>query len=481
MKINQWRSAALGALAFIAVHLFPTFVKAEAFIDERLTAWDSVQPGSAFFSPKREVIIYFKDRGYTNRSQMIRSNAVADERGDMTNYLRQEAARLVPASGMLTGGSSAEVLWASRAIVANIDRADLNRIANDNNVEAIIENAIITLEKPLSKRGKTKTDETKMTYGLQIMNVPAVWAQGIDGDGVVVGVIDTGVDADHPELKGKILLQKDFTNDNDNKDYHGHGTHVSGTIVGGNVGGRSIGVAPKAKIIMAKVFNAKGQASTKELLMAMEWMLDPDGDPSTNDAPRIVSNSWGGSQFDYGFRNVVQSWRRFDVFPSFAAGNSGFYFTVGAPAAYPFSFAIGAVNEDYKITGFSSRGPSIEFKKYWPRFHTKPEISAPGYDVFSSTPNGQYDYYSGTSMATPHVSGVIALALQANPSLKLENIEQILIETAMPKGKGPKNNRYGHGIVMADKVIERAKSWATSTHASFFQDKDPNQWEWVTP
>lgn len=464
--------------------------QSKAFVDQRLEAWTSTRSQNSLLEEERKVIVYFKGPAFTNRSQLVKSNAIADEREDMKDYLRFQAKKFASMgnrSNLLSDDSNAQILWSSKAVVTSMTRAQLQRVAHDPEVESVIENAIVTLDEPKQTKSKNKTDESLMTYGLQNINVTAAWDAGYKGEGIVVGVIDTGVDKDHPDLAGKILLQKDFTSENDNIDHNGHGTHVSGTIVGGNASGRSIGVAPNAKIIMGKVLNKDGYGETANILAAMEWMLDPDGNPETNDAPRLVSNSWGSNtQWAYGFRNVVRSWRRFEIFPNFAAGNSGFFFTVGAPASYPFSFAVGAVDENNNIASFSSRGPAILFEdSILPKFITKPEIAGPGVNVYSSIPKNErgeiYDYFSGTSMATPHLAGVLALAYQANPTLKIEDLENILSTSTVAKGKGPKNNRYGYGIVQVDQVVKKAKSWPTKTTASFFQDKDPNQWVWDTP
>ncbi len=479
--MSYWKNAgailASGVLVLISTI---SFVFAEAFIDQRLEAWKTVSGRSQIASETRSVIVFLKAQPFKDRSQFITHQAVAAEKSEVSRFLISEAGRLLPSHGLLQGAARTEVLWASNALVAPVTQRELDRLARDSNVEAIIENAVIPFEQPMKASGANKTDESKLTYGLQKINAPSAWAEKIDGSGVVVGVIDTGVDADHPDLKGKILLQKDFTADNDNKDYHGHGTHVSGTIVGGDASGRQIGVAPGAKIIMAKVFDSKGSAETARLLKAMEWMMDPDEDPNTNDAPRIVSNSWGASSmFFYGFRNVVRNWRRFNIFPSFAAGNSGFYFTVGAPGAYPFAYAVGAVDENLKVTSFSSRGPVVEFGKYYiPKFHTKPEISAPGLNVYSSVPGGAWEYYSGTSMATPHVSGVIALLLQVSPFLTVEDLEKLMNGSVVAQSKG-KSNKYGFGIIQVDQAVARAKSWTTSSMG--FHDQNPALWTWDTP
>jgi subtilisin family serine protease len=480
MKSNHYGALALGSV--IAFFLSTITVGAASFVDPRLEAWNSTVNQGAI-EEQRSVVVILKQRAYTDRSGALKSFAIASEAMEKSDFIRSEASRLLPLDQQnVLGGNSIDVLWSSHAFVTSITRRALKDLSQDPAVEAILEDAVITLDAPITPTNKNKTDESQMTYGLQKINVQAAWDQGINGEGVVVGVIDTGVDADHPDLKGKIIDSRNFTSDQDAFDGNGHGTHVSGTIAGGKASGAFIGVAPGAKILAAKALSNNGSGQLSWLLKAMEWMLDPDGNPLTDDAPSVVSNSWGSSSmFTYGFRNIVQTWRRFEVFPSFAAGNSGFFFTVGAPGSYPFSYAVAAVDENHQVTSFSSRGPVIEFKGVLPRFFTKPDIAAPGLNVLSSVPGGTWKRYSGTSMATPHISGVIALLYQINPQFTIAEIEEILNSTAMDRASKGKDNRYGHGVVQVDLAVERAKQWQTNDSVSFFQDKDPNQWVWGTP
>jgi len=453
------------------------------FVDPRLEAWNSIPANSQGVADQfKTVIVFVKQPQFKDRSGMPLGVAKQIERQFITDYISDIADSALSGTQFATKGN-ADILWASQAFVTLVDRATLAKIAANPNVEGIVENIVIQLEQPIASTKAVKTDESKQTYGLQKIKAQSAWEQGLTGKGVIVGVIDTGIDETHPDLAGKVILNKDFTKDGNTTDHHGHGTHVSGTIAGGSASGKSIGVAPEAQIMMAKVFDKKGGATMDNLLKAMEWFLDPDGDPNTNDSPRVVSNSWGAnSQFSYGFRNIIRTWKRFEIFPNFAAGNSGFYFSINAPGAYPFSYAIGAVDENQKVTSFSSRGPTIWWESKWyPQFIKKPDVSAPGLDVYSSMPGGKWSRMSGTSMATPHVAGVIALMLQANPDLTVADMQEILDTTAKDLGSNGKDNRYGHGIVQVDQVVERAKSWQRTKYVSFFQDKDPNQWGWDTP
>jgi bacillopeptidase F (M6 metalloprotease family)/subtilisin family serine protease len=296
-------------------------------------------------------------------------------------------------------------------------------------------------------------------WNIQAIGAPAVWAEGIDGTGVVVASLDTGVQGDHPALARKwrgadgsdpIYSWFDAVNDRNDFPYddHGHGTHTTGTMVGSEESGANqVGVAPGAQWIAAKILSAAGSGSDVDIIEAGEWILAPGDDPTK--APDIVSNSWGGGPgLDEWFRPIVQAWRTAGIVPVFANGNDGpGAGTVAAPGNYPEAIGVGATDVNSNLASFSGRGPS-------PYGEVKPEISAPGVNIRSAVPGSGYEGgWSGTSMATPHITGVAALLRQANASLTPDQIEEILIQTAVPRTDSTyrevPNNGYGWGIVSA--------------------------------
>ncbi|MBI3892260.1 MAG: S8 family serine peptidase [Candidatus Wallbacteria bacterium] len=331
----------------------------------------------------------------------------------------------------------------------------IEKIAARDDVKEILPNEPIQLEptreSPLPKElllpRKNKADVT-YTYGLKKLKIPELrQVYGLDGQGVKVGVIDTGCDFDHPDLKGKNIAWKDFVNNKPTYyDDQGHGTHVCGTIAGGATSGLAIGVAPGARIVIAKAFSSSGSAEQDWLLGAMQWITDPDGNPATNDAPSIVSNSWGGGPGRTVFLDATKNWVRLGIFPNFAAGNSGpGVGTVGTPGGFLEAFAIGATTSEDSIADFSSRGPvTWDGKTY-----IKPDVSAPGHNITSAKPGGGYRDLSGTSMATPHVSGLIALMLQAAPGMSIAQMRELLENTSDDLGDHGKDNTFGAGRVNA--------------------------------
>jgi len=353
-------------------------------------------------------------------------------------------------------------LWINNSVILTGSKELISDLQKRDDLVSLIPDREIHLEKPAKVTGPTPKDGEEYTYGLEMIRAPQVWKTlGIDGKGITVGLLDTGW-ADHPELEGRVLQSKDFVSDyadNQPNDGHGHGSHCLGTIGGGNLSGKSIGVAPKVKFIVGKIFSDSGSTTLAKIMDAMQWIADPDGNPETADYPRVVSNSWGGGKSSMAEEkpmwDIVTTWRELGIVPVFAAGNSGpSSNTVGTPGGYPHAFAIGATGGQDQIASFSSRGPiTWEDKDY-----VKPEVSAPGVNIYSLRKGSGYTGMSGTSMATPHVAGVVALMLQANPELTVSEIETILRETSIDLGDAGMDNDFGQGRVDAFSAVAIAVS-----------------------
>lgn len=344
-----------------------------------------------------------------------------------------------------------KVLWAIGGFSADLSEAQQRDLMTSGLVAGIFEDG----KKYIYGNPVPSGEQGPYTYGLKNTGVVDLRAEHpeVTGKGVVVGVIDTGVDGDHPDLKGKVVGFKDFVNKKDDKPYddQGHGTHVSGTIAGGAASGTAIGMAPDAHLIVAKVFTADGSANDSDILSAMQWFLDLDVKPV------VVSNSWGGSQpddhvlDDVPFYKMVDAWVKAGMFPSFAAGNEGNNpSTIAIPGGMTNAFAVGAVDDKNEVAVFSSRGPILwKINGAAEKSFTKPDVCAPGMNVYSSLPGGKYAAYSGTSMATPHVSGMVALIKQVHPEYTVQQLEQALLDTAKALGDA---NDYGKGLISAKAV-----------------------------
>ncbi|MCZ8199669.1 S8 family serine peptidase [Microcystis sp. LE19-55.1A] len=274
-------------------------------------------------------------------------------------------------------------------------------------------------------------------WGVNLVNAPEAWARGYTGQGVVVAVLDTGVDRNHADLAGNIWtnageiandsLDNDgngyvddvygwnFANGNNNTlDGNRHGTHVAGTIAARNNGFGATGVAYNSRIMPVKVLSDSGSGSYSGVAQGIRYAVDNGAD--------VINMSLGGGSTDSAVQSALQYASSRGVIVVMAAGNEG-----AAQPSYPASsatswgLAVGAVNSSNQMASFSNRAGSNSSMRY---------VTAPGVQVYSTLPNGAYGFLSGTSMAAPHVAGVVALMLNANPNLTDAQVRQIITTTA---------------------------------------------------
>ena len=279
-------------------------------------------------------------------------------------------------------------------------------------------------------------------WNLEKVRAPEVWAlnPAYNGSGTVIGSFDTGVDLNHPDLfpryRGNhgISWFDPYNEHAAPSDANGHGTHTTGIAVGGDSSGSSIGVAPGAVWIAAKGWDDAGSGDVSSFHQIFEWFLAPGGNP--DNAPDVVNCSWsfGEAGCITEFLPDIEAWRAAGIFPAFASGNSGpLPGSVASPGAYAVSFAVGSTDSSDAVSDFSSQGPSPCDNAI------KPDIAAPGEAVLSAVPWG-YEYLSGTSMATPHVTGAVAVLRSIAPTLTVEQLEAALASGALDiESPGPDN------------------------------------------
>jgi len=312
----------------------------------------------------------------------------------------------------------------------------------------------------------TEAEIQSLAWGIGYANADSFWSTfSFQGDGIIVANIDTGVQWDHPGLDQSYKCGTDPTDPacwEDPSDIcgaagacdnNGHGTHTMGTMVGDDDPSLTYqaGMAPNAQWIACK--GCEGQTCSNSALNACaDWILAPDGNPSNR--PHIVNNSWGDTGGDDWYLAKVQAWRAAGTFPAFSAGNDGpSCNTIGSPGDYQESFASGAHDSGGTIAGFSSCGPS----DYGHDPYTKPNIAAPGVSIYSSIPTDRYGSKGGTSMASPHSAGAVALLWSCNPALigDMTATFELLQDNAgtaplgicgaPPDGEG--NYTYGYGYL----------------------------------
>jgi subtilisin family serine protease len=391
-----------------------------------------------------------------------------------------------------------EAYWIANVINVTATPAEINAIARRADVARAYFNYEIETITPVA----TRPDDAggiagfNPEPGLVAIRAPEAWALGYTGDGALVSSLDTGVDGDHEALasrwRGLDPAYADnpewawfdpVTNTTFPQGFGNHGSHTMGTICGGSPGD-DIGVAPGAAWIHAAVIDRVNVDQTvADALLAFQWVADPDGDPETNfDVPDVCSNSWGVADFhgypdcDPLFWGYLDACEAAGVVIVFAAGNEG---TSGlrrpadrATDDYR-TFAVAAVDgndPDWPVAGFSSRGPT--FCTPGGEAAIKPDISAPGVDVRSANQNGGYYYSDGTSMACPHIAGVVALLRSVNPEIGVDTIKQIIYDTAYDLGDPSEDNTYGWGMVDAYEACLLAE--ATISLDFTFPDGLPN-------
>lgn len=329
------------------------------------------------------------------------------------------------------------------------------------------------VDAPPSSLPRSITDTKVSSWGLNAINALAAWgAFNARGAGVKVCVLDTGVDASHPELVGKLApadwaefdlagnqVIGSIAHDSDQ-----HGTHCSGTVLGGNSGGRWIGVAPEATLAHGLVLK-NGRGSTAQILAGMQWAIDLGVD--------VISMSLGGLQMDPEVFDTytlqILTANQLGIPVVVAIGNEGSQ-TAGSPGNDYFSFAVGATDSQDRAAGFSGGRTSIITQsryidaKYLPLPYSKPDVTAPGVAIHSCIPGRKYATWNGTSMATPHVVGAIACLLSATnikgavPQNELAYILQDLIVGSVEEiGESGKDHRFGFGRIDVLRAIDFAK------------------------
>jgi len=363
--------------------------------------------------------------------------------------------------------------WLINAVVVTATPSAIREIAARDDVDVVEPNLEPELIEPVEAYDAGDlTTEIGITPGLVSINARRVWDElGIRGEGTLVGNIDTGVQGSHPALadrwRGNFApWQECWLDVLDNgtefpADFGGHGTHVMGTMCG-LAPDDTIGVSPESQWIATNAIDQGVNPDfDNDILLSLAFMTDPDGDPTTlDDVPDVVQNSWGVMEA-FGYPDCDSRWwdaidacEAAGVVITWSAGNEGpSASSLRSPADRASSiynvFSVASTQPTYPFTisGFSSRGPST-CPDMPPGAEIKPEISAPGDGIYSSVPGG-YGYKSGTSMAGPHVAGVVALMRSANPNIDVITIKQVIMDTALDLGNPGDDNTYGNGFIDA--------------------------------
>ena len=315
---------------------------------------------------------------------------------------------------------------AERALSKN---SDVLRIDDDVVVEA------------LAKAGAIQPPQT-LPWGINRVDAELVWPSGNSGDAVKVAVVDTGISADHPDLKNNIKGGYNAINPLKSwNDDNGHGSHVAGIIAALNNAIGTVGAAPLADLYAVKVLNRQGSGYLSDIIEGLDWAIANN--------MQVVNMSLGTSSDILSFREAVQRVNAAGIVQVAAAGNSGG--SVGYPAAYPEVIAVSATDSGDALASFSSRGPEVD-------------LAAPGVGIYSAYKGTGYATLSGTSMAAPHVAGSVALVLSVPISVAYDadfdgvwdpaEVQQKLQDRAVDLGVSGFDNLYGWGLINAFNAVQ---------------------------
>lgn len=328
-----------------------------------------------------------------------------------------------------------EGFWASQSLLIRLPQSQVGALINVPGVQRVYPNRRVKLVSGVANALAVPSDGGS-NWALEKIGAKALWAAGLKGQGIRVGHLDTGVDASHEALKGKIAAfavidaggRPKVTQPYDSAQ---HGTYTAGLIVGNGVG-----VAPDAKIVSALVL-PEGNGTLAQVLGGLDWVLEQN--------VNVVSMSLGMEGNWSEFAPVIERMKTMGVVPVFAIGNSGG--TTTSPGNMPGVLGVGAVDQDNKLASFSSRG-EVRWGDPYNVVLQKPDLVAPGVNVMSAIPGGRYMAMSGTSTSTAIVAGSAALLMSGGA--KADAVKTALLSTALPLQAGT-----GRG------VIQLSQAWAS--------------------
>jgi subtilisin family serine protease len=448
-------------------------------------------------SEQREFFLYLREQADLACAADLQSRA---EKGSLVvNALREVASRTQPPvlAALAADGLRGESYWIVNAILVTGDETAIERLARRDDVARIYGNPAGRLV-DLSTSISSPRDATLPTIATNLTQIhaPEVWALGATGAGVVVGILDSGVDWDHPALKSQYRGWDGVAADHaynwhdvagehpaEPLDGHGHGTAVMGTLVGDDGGANQIGVAPGARWIACRITNDALGFSLAWYLAGLEWMAAPTDlqglNPDTSKAPDILNNSWEclpdeGCGDPLILQPAVESLRAAGIFLVGVAGNYGPTCSSIAypPSIYEGMFTVGAVSALDEIAAYSGRGPVTRDGSN----RLKPNVTAPTPERSSWTGGGYANGLFATSWSAPHAGGVAALLIDADADLagNVDALEYLIEQSALPRtttqdcgdvsGDEVPNNTYGWGRLDALAAYELAM--VTGVHES---------------
>jgi subtilisin family serine protease len=410
--------------------------------------------------------------------------AVDERRAAVLHSLQRIAARAQPQVERLVEEHGDRVLnrfWVHNTVLVRARAKTVSALAELPEVEEIIPNFEVYAPEPTTRTAAAADAVDGYTWGLDRMVVDRVHAEfGIDGANVRVAVLDTGIDADHPDLAGKLATDDDADPSfpggwiafdstghpvvSKPHDTMGHGTHIAGTIHGGDASGTQIGVAPGAEMMHALVM-PHGIGTFAQVIAGMQWAIAPHDDQGrpAGQPAHVVSAAFGAFGFADALVEPTRGLRAAGVLPVMPIGNDCGPVETVSPGNIYEAVGVGATDVDDAVPAFScggvvQRDDWSDPPPDWPATWVKPDLSAPGVDVWSARPDGTHAFSEGTSSATAHVAGAAALLRSAAPDLDVDAVLEVLFDTAAWDSRyatHPPDTRLGHGRVDAYEAVRR--------------------------
>ncbi len=471
-----------------------------------------------------DVLLIFKEKADLRAAKTLKTKT---EKARFVFATLQETASRAQQNALKIlneNGASANTLFLVNALaVEKADATLLRKLSELPEIEAISADPWVEFSDPVetTQTAGASSDRSGIEWGIAKIHAPEVWAMGYTGQGITVGGADTGYDWTHPAIQAKYRgWTGDVATSQHNYNWHDaihdlnplnndtlgnpginscglnspipcddsrHGTHTMGTMTGDDEQGNQIGVAPGARWMACRNME-RGWGKPSSYIECFQWFMAPTDlgglNPDPDRAPHVVNNSWFCSSeegcIDLTVNELIHTavinLKASGVVVVVSNGNAGpnCSTTVGPATYFEESFSVGSTRSDDFISKFSSRGPVLIDGSN----RMKPNVSAPGSDVRSSTPGGNYDTFSGTSMAGPHVVGLVALVLSANPALAgyVDDIENIVEQTAIyfadtldcdpSLGVARPNHAYGWGRVDALGAVQAALQWQAPVSTS---------------
>lgn len=398
-----------------------------------------------------------EDRTKKSMKPLMQSSLVQKVNQQMRSRARK--------AGKIQDEPGIPVFWTSQTALLDLSRDDLAKLPREvHGIQDIYPNRVLSVPRTAEAKSLPQgiLDNKTSAWGVHAIGALASWGAYLaTGKDVTVAVLDTGVDADHPDLNGKVAGWGEFDRQglpvpgSVAHDSGQHGTHVCGTIVGEGQSGQYIGVAPDARVAVALVLDGEIGGTDAQVLAGMDWAV--------TQAVDVISMSLGGlvlgPEAPSVYTAAIVTSLRAGIPVVAAIGNEGEQ-TSGTPGSDLFAFAVGATDHRDIPAAFSGGRTQIIHEssyipeEYLPLPYSKPEVSAPGVGVKSCIPGGDYAIFNGTSMATPHVAGAMALILSGtdirNSVFGADRaflLQDLLTGSAEEMGEAGQDHRYGFGRI----------------------------------